>query len=609
MSKATRDGIEALPSSQDHTVLPSSINAAETPFETNANTSAMSFTVAYPQPLSANGQEHINPSQLSMMPSSNMSDPHFSFEQQLSNTQQPTISLQAALLDDTTPPTPSAGTQRHSSEHTALSLTGMDLSANSSMLAEQWKQRHHLAGMNALSAEAVHANLGLLHGPVAVQHQCDPGVVRFATQSGFATQAGSGQGRATDAQHGTDMRHLGRFNDGGNGLVRPEQMQRPLQPGDRQASGAMMQQPSFGYQPAYPQQEPVYPRRTAGVQEAESCTDHDSDEPSATHAPHHQSTTTRHDSLSPSKPASRPPGTRAASVISLSSDNDSSSPIEPISWKLPTHEATYHAPSTTSSLPSATVSLPHLVRETLLLTEDHSAQEMQLLLNVFLPAQRALSVPDPEPAHAVLNFHTIAVMVLEAYVQYEIGDEMGRGYGFHGGNSAVRPHPSTSTAHTSTSSTPFPAVASEEPPRIRSATSADVDDIFFAVVDRWRAGLAAGSQMLQRIRGCQEFCDVALDVIHSVKEHGLLAPEKEEGRKRKERSDKGVVRGPKGGGGGKGEVGTKRKADAIGGKVEKKVNPVESRKKAKTETEKAKTKGKGKGKVGAPKLTVTPRKK
>ncbi len=109
----------------------------------------------------------------------------------------------------------------------------------------------------------------------------------------------------------------------------------------------------------------------------------------------------------------------------------------------------------------------------------------------------------------------------------------------------------------------------------------------------------------------QEFCDVALDVIHYVKEHGVLQPEP---KKRRVRSDKGVARGPRSGakevemkdktGGGK------RKADVMAGKAPAKkgttkVNEVQPRKKAKGDPKKAKPKA-GNGKSGG--VVVKPRK-
>ncbi|KAF1830528.1 hypothetical protein BDW02DRAFT_98654 [Decorospora gaudefroyi] len=186
---------------------------------------------------------------------------------------------------------------------------------------------------------------------------------------------------------------------------------------------------------------------------------------------------------------------------------------EKIDWALPTYEVQPIPATKNEEVPSAKVSLPGMVREELLLSPDHSEQEVLLLLHVFLPAQRALPTPESEPAVALINFHTIAVMVLEAYAQYEIGDEFGLGRGHW--------HESHNDA------------ANEAYERVRHATDADVDEIFFAVVDRWRAGRESGKAALRLVRGAQEFCDVALDVIYWVKEHGLLGPEAPGGPKGK----------------------------------------------------------------------------
>lgn len=199
--------------------------------------------------------------------------------------------------------------------------------------------------------------------------------------------------------------------------------------------------------------------------------------------------------------------------------SESSSSIHSIDWTLPGFEASYEAGATKHDLAVAKVSVPNLIREDLLLSPDHAAQEYHLLLNNFMPAQQALSVPDPAPAQALLNFHTIAVMVIEAFVQYEIGDEMGLGRG-HWHN-----------AHDQ---------GDKEYERQRDAKDSDPDEIFFAVIDRWRAGMESNKKPLMLIRGAQEFCDVALDLIYYVKENGLLKKEK------KPRADKAVKRGAKG---------------------------------------------------------------
>ncbi|USP73030.1 hypothetical protein yc1106_00304 [Curvularia clavata] len=185
----------------------------------------------------------------------------------------------------------------------------------------------------------------------------------------------------------------------------------------------------------------------------------------------------------------------------------SSPPAPTIDWKLPQYDCHVDPTPADPNQPVAKVSLPGLVREEVLLSPDHADQEIHLLLNVFLPGQRALTTPDAKPATAVLNFHTIALMVIEAYVQYEIGDELGRRNPYYAPSNEDR-------------------VGSDaEYERIRDARSADEDEIFFAVMDRWRAGRESGKQSVGLIRGIQEFCDVALDVIYYIKEHGLLGSE------------------------------------------------------------------------------------
>ncbi|RYN36802.1 hypothetical protein AA0112_g4410 [Alternaria arborescens] len=240
---------------------------------------------------------------------------------------------------------------------------------------------------------------------------------------------------------------------------------------------------------------------------------------------------------------------------SAPSDNasPSSENAEEIDWTLPQYEVQRQPLAKGEEIPSAKVSLPGLVREEILLSPDHADEEVHLLMNIFIPNQRTLPNPDPEPAIALLNFHTIAVMVIEAYVQYEIGDEFGTGRGhFH-------------TEHNR---------GDAEYERMRDAVDADTNEIFFAVVDRYRAGLESKKKPLQLIRGTQEFCDLALDLIFYIKDHGLLRPEP---KAKAARADKGVKRGPRGG----------AKAEQAKGKGIKrgttaKPNEVQPRKKAKT---------------------------
>ena len=174
------------------------------------------------------------------------------------------------------------------------------------------------------------------------------------------------------------------------------------------------------------------------------------------------------------------------------------------SWALPKYEVTLQPVEKKDDVPSVKVSLPNLVREELLLSPDHAEQEVHLLMTLFIPGQETLTTPDPQPAIAVLNFHTIAVMVIEAFVQFEIGDEMSLG----------PPHLRGLALN-----------KVDDEMRIHDAKDADVDEIFFAVIDRWRAGMASSKENLSMIRGVQEFCDVALDVIYYIKENGLFKPE------------------------------------------------------------------------------------
>jgi hypothetical protein len=253
-----------------------------------------------------------------------------------------------------------------------------------------------------------------------------------------------------------------------------------------------------------------------------------------------------------------------------------SSSLSPIDWKLPTYEATFEPPKTKDDIPLAKISIPGLVREELLLSPDHVEEETHLLLNVFLPAQQALATPDPSPAVAVLNFHTIAVMVIEAYIQFEIGDEWGEDRGhWH-------------TKHDA---------GDEEYRRVRNGKDADPDEIFFAVIDRWRAGMESHKEPSKLVRGAQEFCDVALELVYYIKEHGLLGSERirEKQERDEERRKKAGIEGKTGG---------KRGAQKV-------VSEPKVRKKAKTavaESTVAKTPVKKKARTGTVAVTVTKRK-
>lgn len=534
-----------------------------------------------------------------------------SFEQGAQDPQQSAIDSQAPPSGDKSLRSPSvdsvSGFQRHSSEDTAVSLSGMDLAANARLIEQQWRERHKLLGMGPLTPEAVHASPILLHGPRPSEEQYGQSIMQpvsanhppyslpsYQTQPANRVQRSSACPYNLSPQHPIDPL----------GLQHGQAHSRWMPPSFA-LSQSMLQAPLPSHQPVqgpFPYGS-THHQRITELQEEEDAEASDDDEPLATRAPRHRSTTASpvpanaqlpNNSGSNSEPTTPTPKLNVSSVkqdpiIELSDDDEES--VEAISWKLPDFEVTYHPPATDKDLPMAKVSIlghpKNLVRSEVALTEDHAHHEMELFLNVFLPAQQALQTPDPEPAHAVINFHTISVMVLEAFVQYEIGDEIGRGYGFHGGNignQTLRPSPSCSDS---------------EPTRTHSAKDADVDEIFFAVIDRWRAGLISGKGTLKLIRGCQEFCDIALDVIHYVKEHGLSQPES---KKRKKRSDAGVARGPRGGAKEKetkGKATAKRKADAVENKTPAKraakVNELQGRKKAKTEVKKTKPKAKSSG--------------
>jgi hypothetical protein len=218
-------------------------------------------------------------------------------------------------------------------------------------------------------------------------------------------------------------------------------------------------------------------------------------------------------------PKSATPAPELAQSQNAKRKESSSSSIGSIDWTLPKYEAQFEPGETKHDPTVAKVSIPGIVREELILSPDHAEQETHLLLHLFLPTQQALAIPESMPALAILNFHTVAVMVIEAFVQFEIGDEWGTGRG-HWHNDHDQ--------------------GDADYERQRDAKDADPDEIFFAVIDRWRAGSEANKQPSKLIRGVQEFCDIALDMIHYIREHGLLKE-----RQRAVRKDKGVKRGAK----------------------------------------------------------------
>ncbi|ORY19159.1 hypothetical protein BCR34DRAFT_206949 [Clohesyomyces aquaticus] len=170
-------------------------------------------------------------------------------------------------------------------------------------------------------------------------------------------------------------------------------------------------------------------------------------------------------------------------------------------WKLPEFEAIYE--EETGGYPVAKVSVPGMPREVILLSPDHFLTEFSLIQHLFLPSQQASQ--DPLPHLALVNFHTIAVIVLEAVQTF---------------------------LHENSNSN-------------QSIKELDTDELFFSVLDNWRIGRECGKKNYQAVRGVQEFWEVSMDAIWWVKEHGLTQPEQ---TKRRERSDKGVKRGPRAGG-------------------------------------------------------------
>lgn len=283
-----------------------------------------------------------------------------------------------------------------------------------------------------------------------------------------------------------------------------------------------------------------------------------------------------------------------------------------INWKLPAYDIHFSPspppastssskpkPTKDSSLPIAKISLPGLIREPLVLSPDHTAQELSLLTNIFLPGQQALATPDPEPALAVLNFHSIAMMVVEAYVQFEIGDEMGRGgpayFSKYSSSSSSDEDDDGGAKGKGKAKANAKKKEEKEYVRIRCARTANVDDIFFAVIDRWRAGLESNKKAFKLIRGIQEFVDVALDVIFWIKENGLLVVEEEEEE---------VVGGNEGEQKGKG----KGKAKAKDGAKEEGISVLTARKKPapKTKVEKQQQKKKKEAPVKKRRVPVTP---
>lgn len=248
----------------------------------------------------------------------------------------------------------------------------------------------------------------------------------------------------------------------------------------------------------------------------------------------------------------------AQDVANTTAESENESEEITFDFKLPTHEAIYEKDA--DGRPTAKVSLPGLVRETVLLNTDHSEHEYQLFLDVFLPSHLARATPDPEPALAVLNFHTIATLVIDSYNELIVRDSQNI----------------------------------EDPDQ--KLEDLDTDEVFFQVIDRWRVGMSFERENYKLIRGIQEFCDVGLDLVFWVKEHGMWTPPPKE---RKERSDKGTGRGPKTGS--TNAVNTAKGSKKATVPAARKVTELQARKK---EPVKAKEKGKSgskpKAKLGRP---------
>ncbi|KAF1954068.1 hypothetical protein CC80DRAFT_595221 [Byssothecium circinans] len=210
-----------------------------------------------------------------------------------------------------------------------------------------------------------------------------------------------------------------------------------------------------------------------------------------------------------------------------------------ISWKLPTYAIDTAPNNSETGNQVIKVSLPGCIREPLLVSLDHPDQEIHLFRELFLPGQQSLAEPDPEPRRAILNFHHICVMVLDSYFAHQGGDV-----------DAYAPHrqqhlPDANdeeSGHDQGSSEDQDSADEQDTPRIENARGIDETDIYFATVDRWRAGLEVPiKKAYTLIRGPQEFTEIALDIIYYIKQHGMVDVQP---KQRAERKDKGVKRGP-----------------------------------------------------------------
>ncbi|KAJ4346872.1 uncharacterized protein N0V89_010805 [Didymosphaeria variabile] len=252
--------------------------------------------------------------------------------------------------------------------------------------------------------------------------------------------------------------------------------------------------------------------QAAGVQEKEQIQNMDVDTRSPTQEPDAEviaSALSLPIQLPPAGSPAGPSAIRRALPVPQPQAAAEPASLDEISFRLPQYHVEIIPMKTKEDFPEVRVNLPGMPREKLILTPDHAHQEIHLLKHLFMPGQQSLEIPDPQPMIALLNFHTIATMVLEAYTAYEVGDL---------------------EAKTSSSS---------KKKNDTEALDATKDEIFFAIIDRWRVGMAEETlkPSYKLIRGVQEFCDVALDLIYYLEEHGFV-----EGPQmmRKERSDKGL---------------------------------------------------------------------
>lgn len=276
-----------------------------------------------------------------------------------------------------------------------------------------------------------------------------------------------------------------------------------------------------------------------------------------------------------------PPAMQRALPVPQPTPATEATPSDEISFKLPPYNVELVPQKAADDSPEVKVSLPGMPREVLILTVDHGFQEFHLLENLFIPGQQSLSAPPTadESRYALLNFHTVATMVLESYAVHEEGDVVTEVIDKATGNQVKLTEGD-----------------------VRQAT---LDEIFFATMDRWRVGLADESlkPSYKMIRGVQEFCDIALDIIYYLEENGFVEGEL---KVRKERRDKGIKKATK-----------KDKAQGKGGKAGKKVDAAGAseeggdsaqstpKKRGRPKKSESKSPEKGKGKVNE----LHPRKK